>query len=180
MRLTLLMYPYGYVTKHQTNSAFTGESFGDGGVTELYDRYMARQSLNYDWSYISSVIKRATDLIGIDFNQWLKVQTPHNPYVYGVNRDFLEDTVNYIRTGARRMPIHLWRELLVEKPRERSAIESTVKTSPILPLEQGNAYVARWLSHPDGLSDLICTLHILFGYTPESRQREAEASHPRS
>lgn len=180
MPLTLLMYPHGYVTKHETRTAFTGESFGDEGVSELYDRFTARQSLSYDWSYISAVIKRATSLIGDDFNRWLKIQTPNNPYVYGVNRDFLEDTVNYIRTGTRRMPIHLWRELLVEKPRERSAVESTVKYTPIVPLDRGADYIGCWLSHPDGLSDLICTLHILFGYTVESRHREAEASRPRS
>lgn len=180
MALTLLMYPRGYVTQHQTPTPYTGESFGDEGVSELYDRFTARHSLRYDWVYISAVIKRAGALFGPDFNQWLKIQSPHNPYIYGVNRDFLEDTVNYIRTGVRKMPIHLWRELLVEKPRERSAVEANVKTSPIQPLGRGDDHLGGWLSHPEGLSDLICTLHILFGYTVDSRHREAEASRPRS
>ena len=94
MTVSVQKYPYGYVSVQSSEHKFIGSSYGNLSITDIYKLMLSKPKTVTEWQYISNVVSLASKLIGTDWNTWAILQVPNNPYIYGVNRDFLEDTIN--------------------------------------------------------------------------------------
>lgn len=174
MAHTLVMYPRGYVSRQTSLEDGTATSNGNRTVDKLQQEFNASRHTRYDWQFISNLVQTSVTLFGDDINKWLAMQLA-NPYIYGSNLDFIDDTIRYISTGARHMPLTIWTELLIEAPEELNRMDREAISTMVRPrvLQSSKEYIQQWLAHDDGMYDLIQTLHILFGYTGQSLKNEA-------
>lgn len=167
-------YPRGYLARVTTTASLdlVADPNGmkvedvnyDPAIETLYKLYVGH-AINPDrWEFNRRVIVRCSQLFG-DFNDWLSLQVARNDNVYGMNLEFLLDTVQYVRTGHRDMPVVTWEELLCEYP-ERHPGAATLKRLDAFKLgdrKEFDNFIGQWCSHPGGLGDMLCTARALFG-----------------
>ena len=166
----VLRYPRGYTTLMGNPSALQPEGFTeldvpcDDTIDALFKMYLGKTVNVSSWQYRKQVIARCSQLFG-GFFRWLTIQSTFNNYVYGLNYDFLVDTVNFIQTGQRRMMVYTWMELLLEYPTEKLMTANRVRARE-LPLTNPSLfddYIGMWCSQPGGFEDLLWTAYTLFG-----------------
>jgi hypothetical protein len=168
----LNQYPRGYMARAasaaplllEAGQVTVEQSPYDASIEMLYKMYMGR-AINPDrWDFNRRVITRCSQLFG-DFREWLVIQVARNDNIYGLNLEFLHDTVQYIRTGQRDMPVATWQELLLEYPDRHPGTSSIARLDAFQlsnPKEFDN-FIGMWCSHPGGLADMLCTARALFG-----------------
>lgn len=135
----------------------------DPTIEMLYKLYVGR-AINPDrWDFNRQVIARCSQLFG-DFHEWVVLQVARNDNIYGLNLEFIHDTLQFIRTGQRDMPVATWLELMTEYP-DRHHGTATLRRLEALSInrEEFKNYIGRWCSHPGGLEDMLCTARALFG-----------------
>lgn len=157
----LTVHPRFFTTLSASENHNVQVSQGDASIDTLYNLYMSRSVNTASWSFRQQVLAQALRLFG-NFSDWLEHQR-NSPSVTGFNREFLEDTVNYIQTGQRKMLILNWIELMDEvDARERPAVAhaSVVSMSNSKTVQVLQA----WCAHTDGIEDLVQTLYVLFGH----------------
>lgn len=147
-------------------------------VKELYTQYMRGTKVETSFDYKKTLIITATRAFGThNFLYWIQQQYA-SPVVGDLHREFLDDTLNYIATGERRRRLETWKSIISMK--DRGAANPTLSKTTNEFFNIGGSVrlvngqrnislipvICDWLSHPDGYSDLIGTLHILFGETP--------------
>lgn len=161
MAHTAVVYPRCFTSVH-VGPATVIASRGDLAVDVLYGMLVDRAHNHSSWAFRKQILDAALRLFG-NFNDWVDAQRK-NPRVAGYNADFVEDTLQYIETGERKMCLENWIELMSEghppihlagthshaAPRLWQS-PSTVKT------------IQKWCQHPNGVNDLLSTLHLLFG-----------------
>lgn len=119
-----------------------------------------------DIEFREKILKIALNAFGAsDFHQWVSIQMS-GPSTGDIHMDFLQDTLNFIDTGRRRMNLHTWTTML-------SMTEITHNETPdegqFAWFFKGNRNVKlvdviqRWCGQPNGFADLAQTLHVLFG-----------------
>lgn len=156
-------------------------------VIEIYTQVVGRQVHHVKFDYRERVIKVALRSFGLfDFAMWLEVQKT-SPTFTQLHADFLMDTLNYIATGKRRIPVDSWERMISTGandpfnkiqycPKELSLFDSSMRfnntgeiTSTVAQNKNPynlNTVINRWLSHSGGFSDLVVSLYILFGDRP--------------
>ncbi len=121
-----------------------------------------------------------------DFHEWCSIQD-RSPYVTEMHRRFLNDTFGFIATGERAMMVQSWQRLIKfeeanhEDRRLRLEYDALFSKrasgfgdedwpSPdrfnerdARPLTSLTSVIHFWIAKPNGLEDLLATLHILFG-----------------
>lgn len=136
-------------------------SQGDASIDTLYDLYMGRTVNTSSWAFRRQVLTQALRIFG-NFQEWLEHQRA-NPSVAGRNRDFLEDTIQFIQTGKRQMEIMNWLDLMDEiTPTDRPKMVH----GPMALLSSANTVqvLQTWCSRTNGIEDLVQTLYVLFGH----------------
>lgn len=108
----------------------------------------------------------------LNFAEWYADQFS-SPSFGTLHRDFLDDTLNFLCTGQRRMAIQNWNLLLDEDERRLNTTElsDTAKNffnRRTLQDVRGCVYeidevVGLWMQKPGGFADMLTTGHILFG-----------------
>lgn len=125
---------------------------------------------NESFEFKKEVIKSCIRLYG-NFYSWLKYQLLANRFLYGVNQNFLIDTLLYIKTGEREMMLPVWESIItqypdmegVKPPRlDDSMLEGFLSSSANSDNPYSN-YISEWTSHPDGIYDMLYTTYLLFG-----------------
>lgn len=167
---TLLRYPKGYLTKQQgtLDRGSPGIEIvpvkGDDNLISLYKIYQSPSSPWRKWAFKRTVIQECARLFG-DFYYWLDTQFAENDCVYGLNLEFLIDTVNYIRTGHRRMQLVTWQPLLLEyqDPQLGCANKRRMAQLKLGSYADVADAISKWCAHPDGFDDMFTTAFILFG-----------------
>lgn len=162
-------YPRGYIRPIGSNLLDSKgieiiEVASDPELANLYKLYMSRSVNRNSWDYRALVIKCVSRLFS-DFRSWLYLQITANDAIYGLNLEFLKDTLLFIRTGERELPISSWLELLLEHPDENHGTANMARAEEFQlgnPLELDNV-IGMWCSHPGGFEDMLCTAHVLFG-----------------
>lgn len=112
---------------------------------------------------ILECIKLSSLLFGNDFNKWLALQLT-SPTISVDSLTFIEDTVRFIKTGKRIVPVEsAYRTAIdVERSRYNTELQKYVED---LSFKDPNtvSILCDWIAHPNGLRDIRCTLEILFG-----------------
>ncbi len=140
-------------------------SQGDQSVELLYKSMIDRNTNTRSWPFYRAVLTNALRLLG-DFKTWVREQQ-ENPNIVGYNREFLNDTLNFIKTGQRALPVLTWYDLVTEggEGHHAHAIPQRLRESqPVLKASDASVQLLQqWISQPNGLEDLLTTLHLLFG-----------------
>ena len=157
------LYPSGYQSPLY-DTVRTG-SVADDVVLRAYKELRVNMSSRVNtWGFRKEIIDRAAYLFGY-FRDWLEAQEKHERCTKHM-RAFLEDTLTFISTGRRPMALESrWECLLQEK---RSGMDKRTGQSNKVPLVQSLSvpyedYMWHWLSHPNGFTDMVCTLNVIFG-----------------
>jgi hypothetical protein len=137
----------------------------DALVVEAYHK--VRLSISSEcntWQFRRKIINRALDLFGY-LRDWLEANEK-NPRMTIHMRALLEDTLQYISTGRRPMALtSRWECIRYERSDGASKFRPGRHTPKLIsllhvPVED---YMWHWLKHPDGFTDMVCTLNIIFG-----------------
>jgi hypothetical protein len=167
----LIRYPRGFTTTVNPAAIIKPQSTAndvdlvpcDPVLEQLYKIYMSNNNFNPSWDFCSQVITRCSNLFG-DFRRWLILQTMTNDNIYDINLEFLKDTVNYIRTGTRLMPIVNWRDLMAEYPDPVPGCANRHRFDSLaLSDNEFDNYIGLWCSWDGGFHDMLCTAYTLFG-----------------
>lgn len=140
---------------------------GDPNVMILYREFVNPGFETRTWLFKRSVVELALRVFdrkrGFDF-----AEQDHNAHLSGFNYKFLLDTLRYIATGRRSMDVHMWGDLMEQTttvPEHvvvgRSAILNRIAEYKLD--MKPTALIQQWLTHKDGLEDLIITMHLMFG-----------------
>ncbi len=161
---TLLIYPRGYTTG-SADAPIRQLSSGDLVVDSLYDYLGGSRGNPKNWNYHSQVLDLALVLFG-DFQEWFDNQLS-NPALKGSHREYLLDTAAFINGERRRMSHASWSFILDEIHQSADSVnfirhnESTKYLKKELTTIQ---ILQQWCSRPEGINDLLTTMHVLFGH----------------
>lgn len=162
---SITIHPRLYATyRRGAESVIMSE--GDATVDTLYDLYANRLVNTTAWTYRKRVLDAALRLFG-KFDQWLLVQS-ENANLRGFNLEFIQDTLDFIRTGKRRMSLTTWIELLHEQDDVQQGSPDAREGKNYFTLQAGEDTVQllqHWCSQPGGFQDLVTTLHVMFGHS---------------
>ena len=142
----------------------------DEKVAELYRSNFTAFVNNDTFEFKKEVIETCIRLYG-DFYNWLQYQLKMNRFVYGVNQEFLIDTLWYIKTGERKVMLPVWESIITQYPDmgdvKSKLLDDTMVLSflsnPSNYTNPSSGYIAEWTSHPDGFYDMLYTTYLLFG-----------------
>lgn len=139
----------------------------DPEIQHLRDLLQSREVNPSTWPYRKKVLEAAVRLIG-HWPSWVQMQYA-NPYLYGRNFEFFEDTLVYLKTGRRRMGVRAWTEMLEENPSSAPQFTRRRPDNAKIPdfSVQGRndtaSVLAAWCQKPRGLEDLLLTLTAMYG-----------------
>lgn len=162
--MSMTVYPRLY-TSRRTDGEGIQVSQGDESVELLYKTLIDRNTNTRSWAFSRTVLTNAMRLFG-DLQEWTREQLS-NPNIVGYNREFIKDTLNFIQTGRREMPVLVWFDLVTEGGvgHHAHAIPQRLHESkPVLKASDDSIQLLQsWISQPNGLEDLLTTMHLLFG-----------------
>lgn len=144
-------------------------------VVEVYNQMVRRQVIHTDFDFRERVIKIALAAFGVNnFETWAKLNT-HSPTFTQTHADFITDTVRFITTGKRHMPVSMWDHLVspgTNDPTSPAAYDVSVmsllpagwslRSNQAIPNNLHNV-IAQWLSQNGGFTDMVTSLYTLFG-----------------
>lgn len=110
------------------------------------------------------IARKAVSLFGgTDLFNFIHANMQYNRFKSDLHYRFLQDTLEFIKTGKRGMSIHTWMSLLSVKE-ETLTKKVVAKTAYSMKSDlYRNVSVMQWLSHEGGLQDLVISLYIIFG-----------------
>lgn len=169
------VYPRGFMSG-QRNDDIEGavnvlekptitEVEGDDVIMALFNEYMAKSYIRHSADFQIQLVKRFLQLTG-PLNLWTERQVSRNRYLYDQNYEFLLDTFKFIHTGRRSISnLMSWYQLLSEYPDAVIGITQDRWNTSLQRATSRNTedLIAKWLSHPTGLDDLMMTAFIMFG-----------------
>lgn len=150
----------------------TGQPSPSKRVSDLYQAYIDHPNLYDKFAFREDVLQAAFEIFGTDeFDSWFRRQFT-SPAISDLHSKYLDETLHYIETGERTTKNLMWARLLdgtaVSNKPERISDEAKAfffhrdgsRKHDNASLE---GVLRQWLSHPNGLDDLISTLMVLFG-----------------
>ena len=170
----LIKYPRGYVNRPTPFGVGFAESdtvsheiidmANNPSIEMLYNLYTARSSNALKWPFRRMVIYHCAQVFG-DFRDWLMLNVVRNDNIYGLNLAFIEDTVQYIRTGKRDQRVQTWKEILQEYPDKHIGVANRKRLElfKLADSMEFDNFIGDWCSHVGGLEDMLWTAHVLFG-----------------
>ena len=162
--MSVIVYPRLYTTRVPDGDSVV-VSEGDESIELLYKILLDRNTNSRSWPFYRNVLSNAMRLFG-DLRTWFQDQKS-NPNLVGYNAQFLTDTLNFIESGKRELSVTTWGDLLTEGGTAHHAnavpshLTSRRATSEIS--DSSNLFLQKWASQPNGLEDLLMTLHLCFG-----------------
>lgn len=163
----------------QLQSTGEGEKLvGNPDVDKLWKPYISQARNTMGNEFEDRVFLCALSAFGThSFMKWVYSQQASPSYGF-MHRDFIDDTLRFIMTGERHMAITAWMSLVEHNDSGdyRSAAPSEMMQK-FLKYENFKyppnsddfsdlklpAVIAAWISHENGFSDMMASLHILFG-----------------
>lgn len=144
-------------------------------VEALYAQMIKRTGNISSFEYREQILSAALAAFGThDFQAWFETQFK-SPACGEIHRRFLDDTLKFISEGRREMSLETWNALVLITD-EGNPIGVMSEYSKKFFGGQMNDGIIRqrlnykltdiiqdWCSKPNGLEDLLGTLHILFG-----------------
>lgn len=152
----------------------TGEIVANDNVEGLYSILLRNSPETLSFDFREKILITAMNAFGDqNFYFWYKAQL-RSP-AFGQNHsDFLDDTLNFIQTGARRMTVETWGSfvrneetgLLKQEISEKAAEFFGISSRGVHRLERKSRLmdvIQGWTSQQNGIYDLLQTMHLLFG-----------------
>lgn len=164
-----VVYPRGYIASFTSSRDDLQDSVmhsqGDDDVIALYNDYLnASTTLGLDhWRRAMDIVKRLMP----NFPTFIH-NNASNPRVQGVAYDFLDSTIQYVKTGRGKIsPMNAIVAMddcpSPSSPRRSYALSEPFQTAKIEEHSEELHFAAIWTSHEDGLVHLIETLYVFFG-----------------
>lgn len=167
------IYPRGFedIDPSTTDTTITYGS-GDIEVDQLFRKLTEDSSSVETWEYRVAVMRCAKRLFGINLASWIGNQA-ESEFITVQAREFIIDTLCFIRTGNRSIHPRNWIDILPVGPIPLTHIPKR----PLIPAysllkSEYHAdvnYIESWLKQPSGLSDLVYSLYIAFGSSGADR-----------
>jgi hypothetical protein len=154
---------------------------GEKGVTEpdvqivnLYQQYRTGRRSLLSFEYRDEIISCVRRLFGY-LPEWLDAQDK-NTRISEQSYELLKDTIAFLNTGVR--PVALFSrlsiigtEISMNTYQNPSASGRTTRLLDELKVDPVS-FIHRWITvSPDGLYDMLCTTHFLFGLNPNGDNR---------
>lgn len=136
----------------------------DPAIVEIWESYRRVTGFHPPFSLVMALIKRLSEIIGDDFENWLWHNAKCNSGLGEYGIAFLKDCILYTQTGKREKTLDVWLTL-IESESDGSNINNPDRTALFIdtPIPTLSTLLSDWLSHERGLADLFLTAHILFG-----------------
>lgn len=162
------IYPLGIVAARNTTvDNMDGEP--SKAIDTLFNQYFGTSSGSSDKAIRLRIIKEVKTLIQDNFGEidnWLIAQF-RDANISDRVRDFLIDTIRFLRTGRRNIDIISWPYLLQQDAvAGRRYVDVQLKQDALIKsLERNDEtfYLDDWLKHNDGFRDMIWSMKLLFG-----------------
>lgn len=143
-------------------------------VETLYAQLISRVDTIDNFDFREKLLKVALGAFGTPMFDFWYSQQKYSPSAGDLHREFLEDTLQFIQTGVRSQHLETWNVLVTFSDRgERENVLSDKAaeffgiSSHGVRREPRNSnlvdVLSAWTSQPGGFTDLLFTLHILFG-----------------
>jgi hypothetical protein len=143
-------------------------------VEALYARYVKQAGIYGTFEFRKAVVVTAFQAFGTkSFDAWFEAQY-QSPGVTDLHGRFLEDTIRFIETGRREMSLETWGSLLRISAEGCTIGKMSEEVQEFFGINRDGrrrhqdhcnlvSVFQEWLSKPNGMEDLIGTLHLLFG-----------------
>lgn len=170
-----VVYPRGFA-RYDEEAAGTVPGDHNDVIGRLYVEHIEGTSKLGPADLVVKMLDLAGHFLGLG-SRWIITQR-ENPNLSAAQVEFVEDTINYIVSGKRRMYIGTWLSLTDEpmtgqiKPMVAGGgrvANPSIVVPPELSSGEPGLVIARWLSQDQGLSDMICALNLMFGGVPYIR-----------
>ena len=159
LNLTALLFTF---PKDETNNP----NFYNIEVEQLFQLWRKDQSIVKDFDFIVDLLRTAKQAFGMaSFKDWLRIQEMGNQTTR-VHVDFLKDTFVFLQTGKRDINIETWKNLFIHSNNSKIFdinIDSIFYGDNSCLPTQINEVITQWISIPNGVSDLMMSLEIIFG-----------------
>lgn len=142
-------------------------------IEELYAAYIREEAGVTGFDFRERALKAALHAFGTHwFDVWFLSQLK-SPFVGPTQRDFLDDCLRFLRGERRHMFLENWAPLLTIENAEGEQKPSKITTEYFMLKGTGRGRKVHleealqdWCSKPNGFEDLLGTLHLLFGASP--------------
>lgn len=142
-------------------------------VENIWNQFKTGDKFLNSFSFRKKIIQTALEAFGTpSFYEWCVLQSM-SPYSTDMQKRFINDTFNFIKTGKRSVTISSWLTLVnVSNEASSTSDEVHIQLEDFfgtrLPLhaqreKQVSSTVCQWLSNRNGFEDLVGTLHVFFG-----------------
>lgn len=136
-------------------------------IEVLYAQYTKKTAKTGTFDFHELIIQAALEAFGTkQFIEWIDLQNK-SPEVNYLNSRFLRDTLKFIETGKREMVLENWEPLLnsdgVVTGEWENVTQDAIELNKRIRIIDLKDVIRIWCSQPNGLSDMLITLHILFG-----------------
>lgn len=98
-----------------------------------------------------------------DFHNWLHATVHYVPNSSVSALEFIKDTLTFVETGYRNIPLSAQIELLSVDPTDIQSGDKPTFNDVYIPTT--DELISKWSQHPRGIDDLFFTAYILFGQT---------------
>ena len=139
-------------------------------VEQLYSLYIRNTVSVQDFDCRKSVLECALHVFGSnDFELWMNAQYS-SPAPSRLLHDFLNDIVKFLKSGTRDMSNEVWARLLHITDEGNNIDPMNNEMKKFLSDKENCSLInviQKWCSHPNGLQDLLMSLHVMFGQTDQ-------------
>ncbi len=135
-------------------------------VEILYSQYTKKSARTGTFEFHELILQAALAAFGTQrFIEWIDVQTKSLNATHLHSR-FLLDTLKFIETGKRDMVLENWEPLLNSHALTgewEEVLDDALALNKRMQIVDLRDVLRHWCCQPNGIGDLIVTLHILFG-----------------
>lgn len=135
-------------------------------VELLYSQYTKKSARTGTFEFHELILEAALHAFGTDkFIEWIELQNK-SPNATHIHSKFLLDTLRFIETGKREMVLENWEPLLNSHALAgewEEVTDDAIALNKRLRIIDLRDVIRYWCAQPNGLSDMLVTLHILFG-----------------
>ena len=161
---------------HQFHTGPTGKNGSKAevnvNVEMLYAKYIKEKNSSINHAFREQVLIVALSAFGTkNFTEWFE-QQHMSPTTGDLQRQFLDDTIHFIKHGRREICLETWDSLLSSYEVDSNITPITSYAIDFFGLNSRHNeprmvidIIQSWCSQPNGMEDLLGTLHILFGNT---------------
>lgn len=135
-------------------------------VEDFYEAYLTHPNYLKRFENQKQLWMMALNAFDTDyFKNWVKVQKESPAFGRG-HQEYLMDTLQFITTGRRSLCQQNWMAIVSPAKKKESMIDLGALVDIVdkqFETGQTDEVIARWVSHPGGMVDLMCTLAVVFG-----------------